>query len=157
MIYAAIALILLFVAKHWIKTLQVLQRKLREKQKGVLPVIEKESQEQKFVQEYKTLVANHLSDNGLTPDMLAKEMGYSRSAFYKKVSELTGMTPKSYITQQRMEQAAMLLQDTHTTVSEVAYKLGYSNPQYFSTAFKQYYNISPSKYQNAQRPEDKEE
>lgn len=157
MIYAAIALILSFVAKHWIKTLQILQRKLREKQKGILPVIEKESQEQKFVQEYKTLVANHLSDNGLTPDMLAKEMGYSRSAFYKKVSELTGMTPKSYITQQRMEQAAMLLQDTHTTVSEVAYKLGYSNPQYFSTAFKQYYNISPSKYQNAQRPEDKEE
>ena len=79
-------------------------------------------------------------------------MGYGRSVFYKKVKSLTGQTPADYIRTLRMDRAAELLREETITVAEVCYKVGISDPHYFTKIFKQQFGISPKKYsQNCNR------
>lgn len=54
-------------------------------------------------------------------------------------------------TQARMSNAAVLLKDGHMRIAEIADYLGYSSPEQFSTAFKGYYGVSPSKFRGEDR------
>lgn len=49
-------------------------------------------------------------------------------------------------TQARMSNAAVLLKDGQMRIAEIAEYLGYSSPEQFSTAFKEYYGVTPSKF-----------
>lgn len=90
---------------------------------------------------------NHISDPMLSVDQVAEAMGYRRSIFFKKVKALTGQTPADYIKTLRMNRAAELLQKETITVAEVCYKVGISDPHYFTKVFKQKFGMSPKKYQ----------
>lgn len=59
----------------------------------------------------------------------------------------TGFTVSSYVTQIRMKHAATLLRESANTVSEVAYRVGYTSPNYFGKVFYKYFNCTPSRYQ----------
>lgn len=72
--------------------------------------------------------------------------GMNRKLLYRKIKQLTGVTPVSLIRRVRMIRAATLLLQGRFTVSEVMYMVGYSNPSYFSRCFMAEYNISPSQY-----------
>ncbi len=79
---------------------------------------------------------------------LQQEMNMSSTPFYKKVSALTGQTPSHFMRQYRL-QVAMKLLEAHAgrndiTVSELAYKVGYNNPKYFSRCFMESYKVLPS-------------
>ena len=94
-----------------------------------------------------TWLYDHISNPMLSVDELAESMGYGRSVFYKKVKSLTGQTPADYIRTLRMDRAAEMLRDETITVAEVCYKVGISDPHYFTKVFKQQFGISPKKYQ----------
>ncbi|MBQ8936879.1 MAG: response regulator [Bacteroidaceae bacterium] len=93
----------------------------------------------------------HLSNPALSIDDVAQAMGYGRSVFYRKVKALTGQTPADYIRTLRMNRAAELLREETITVAEVAYKVGISEPHYFTKVFKQQFGVSPKKYQQGQK------
>ena len=78
-------------------------------------------------------------------------MGYNRSVFFKKVKSLTGQTPADYIRTLRMNRAAELLREETITVADVCYKVGISDPHYFTKIFKQQFGISPKKYQQGKK------
>jgi AraC family transcriptional regulator, transcriptional activator of the genes for pyochelin and ferripyochelin receptors len=59
--------------------------------------------------------------------------------------QLFGTPVIEYVIQCKLEQARRLLLDKAKNVSEVAYEVGYSSPEYFSRAFKKRYGYSPSK------------
>jgi Response regulators consisting of a CheY-like receiver domain and a winged-helix DNA-binding domain len=86
---------------------------------------------------------DHISDPMLSVDQVAEAMGYRRSIFFKKVKALTGQIPADYIKTLRMNRAAELLQKETITVAEVCYKVGISDPHYFTKVFKQKFGISP--------------
>ena len=69
----------------------------------------------------------------------------SRTMFYLKLKAYTGKSPQDFIKVIRMERAAALLR-SGKSVSEVADLTGFDNPKYFSTVFKKYFGVSPSKY-----------
>ena len=50
-------------------------------------------------------------------------MGFGRTLFFKKVKQLTGLTPNDYIHKIRLEKAAELLLTTNMTAAEIAYKV----------------------------------
>ncbi|MBO5627372.1 MAG: response regulator [Prevotella sp.] len=101
-----------------------------------------------FLKIVEAKIGANLSNPEFVVDDLARVTGYSRTQFYSKMSELTGYSPKEYIRRQRMNRAAELLhQGEMITVAEVAYQCGFSDPLYFSRCFKQYYGMSPSRYQ----------
>jgi AraC-like DNA-binding protein len=58
----------------------------------------------------------------------------------------TGMSPKAYQLQVRLREAKRLLRNTGMTLSDVAYELGFSSLQHFSTAFRREYDMTPGCY-----------
>lgn len=114
--------------------------------KVVTPGIITEESDRKLREQLDAWLQAHISDFNLTIDLCAELFGYGRTTFFKKVKQLTGMTPNDYIRQMRMTLAAELLKDERLTVAEVAYKVGFEDQYYFSKAFKQYYGMPPTKY-----------
>lgn len=100
-------------------------------------------------------VRRHLSDPAFTVDELARQMEYRRTTCYRKVKELTGMTPNDYLRTARLKRAAELLLDDRLNVTEVAYKVGFEDPSYFSKCFKAYFGMAPSGFaKNRNRQKD---
>jgi AraC-like DNA-binding protein len=79
---------------------------------------------------------------------LSKQLFMSRMGLYKKLLSLTGKTPNEFIRYVRVKRAAQLLEQSHMTVSEVAYEVGFNNPKYFSKYFRTEFGVLPSAYQH---------
>jgi AraC-like DNA-binding protein len=71
-------------------------------------------------------------------------MQLSRSQLYRKVKALYGESISDYIQHVRLEKARVLLLEGTQSVADIAYQVGYSSPDYFSTVFKSKYSIAPS-------------
>lgn len=93
----------------------------------------------------KILNAN-ISNDAFGINDLCQEMGFSRSVLYAKIKEWTGQSPGELLLGFRMKKAATLLEQQKYTVAEVADKVGYKQPTYFTKCFKNYYNMLPSEY-----------
>ncbi len=64
----------------------------------------------------------------------------------KRMLSVTGKSPLEFIRDMRMQKAAMLLEKTNMTISEVAYEVGFNNPKNFSKSFKATFQVLPSAY-----------
>ena len=73
-------------------------------------------------------------------------MAMSRTLFYIKLKSFTGKSPQDFIRIIRLERAAQMLRNGRS-VSDAATLAGFENAKYFSTVFKKYFGVSPSKYQ----------
>ena len=72
-------------------------------------------------------------------------MAMSRTLFYVKLKSYTGKSPQDFIRIIRLERASSMLRSGRN-VTDVAALTGFDNPKYFSTVFKKYFGVSPSKY-----------
>ncbi len=104
------------------------------------------SLDEALIQKALTIVENNISNPDFSVEELSRELGMSRVHLYKKLSSLTGKSPIEFIRIIRLKRAAMLLEKSQLTVSEVAYKVGFNNPKYFSKYFKAEYKMLPSAY-----------
>lgn len=98
-----------------------------------------------FVDKATSLIVEHLSDSEFTIDSLCREMAMSRTLFYVKLKSYTGKSPQDFIRIIRLERASLMLRSGRN-VTDVAALTGFDNPKYFSTVFKKYFGVSPSKY-----------
>lgn len=90
-------------------------------------------------------------------DDFARQMKIGRTAFYKKVKGLTGYAPVEYIRILRMKKAAeLLLSPENLNVSEVSFRIGFTDPLYFSKCFKMQFGMAPSVYQKGGKPAEEE-
>lgn len=110
------------------------------------PAVEVMSADGKLLQKVKEAILNRLSDEQLSVESLAEEIGLSRAHFYRKITALTGLPVNELIQNFRLERAAQLLAQQWGPVSQVAYEVGFSNPSYFSKRFKEKFGVSPSEY-----------
>jgi AraC-like DNA-binding protein len=88
----------------------------------------------------------HVADAEVTVDQLAAYVGMGRTSMYNKVKGLTGKSPVELIQEFRMEKATYYLKSGQFSVSETSYKVGFSDPGYFSRSFKKHFGISPAEY-----------
>lgn len=82
----------------------------------------------------------------LTARTLAASVGLSPDYFTRIFSRTFGVAPKSWILQQRIRHAALLLTESSLSVSEIADRLGFSNPYLFSRQFRKIIGVSPRAY-----------
>ncbi len=104
------------------------------------------SADDKLLQKALQIVEKNMDNPDFSVVELSTEIGMSRVHLYKKLTALTGKTPIEFIRSIRMKRAAQLLRDSQLTISEIAYKVGFNNPRYFSRYFKQEYNMLPSRF-----------
>ena len=103
------------------------------------------SEGQDFVDKVTAAVVARISDPELSIDGLCRDIGVSRTGLYVRLKTYTGESPQDFIRFIRLERAAALLRIGHP-VADVSYMVGFDNPKYFSTVFKKYFGVSPSKY-----------
>ncbi|MBE6270165.1 MAG: response regulator [Prevotella ruminicola] len=102
--------------------------------------------DQRFREKMETIVAQRLGDADFNVDMLASLLKMGRTKFYGKMKEFTGMSPNSYLQNERLKRAAELLIEGDLNVTEVSYKVGFQSPTYFYKCFKEKYGVPPSKF-----------
>jgi AraC-like DNA-binding protein len=83
----------------------------------------------------------------LSVEELSRHLGMSRVHLYKRMRQITGKTPIEFIRVLRLKRAAQLLRESQQNVSEIAYQVGFNNPKYFSSYFKEEFGVLPSVYQ----------
>ena len=95
-------------------------------------------------------IINYINDNygnnRLSLQSISESIYLSQTylcAFFKKA---TGKTLNQYITEVRIEKAKEMLRDTGIKVYEIAYRVGFTDTNYFSTLFKKHVGITPSEY-----------
>ena len=111
-----------------------------------LPQLEIKSQEEVFMQNLIKLMNDNLDNFDLNIDLLATELGMSRTVFFNKLKSLTGYSPVEFVREVRFERAAEYMRETNLTVSEISYKVGIEDPRYFSRCFKQKFGMTPSEF-----------
>lgn len=89
------------------------------------------------------VIEKNIGNEQFTVSDLASEVGLSRSMLHRKLIRLTGKSATELITEIRLTRARELLKNNGATVSEVAYKVGFSSPSYFNKVFKKAYHITP--------------
>jgi TolB-like protein/AraC-like DNA-binding protein/Tfp pilus assembly protein PilF len=96
-----------------------------------------------FLQKLRRIVEKNLEDENFGVQDLAHEVGMSRSQIHRKLRELSNQSTTQFIREIRLEHAMELLRDQVGTVSEIAYRVGFSSPTYFSKCFHEYYGFPP--------------
>lgn len=103
--------------------------------------------EQKFINQLNTLINDNLGNSDYSVENLAENLTISRVQLYRKVKAIMGgVSISDYIANIRLEKAKTMLENSSLTISEIAYANGFSSPNYFSTAFKNKYSISPAAF-----------
>lgn len=110
------------------------------------PVRAETKSEDPFFRKLVELIKSRVEVTDLSVNDLYPEMGISRAQFFRKVKAISDLSPNRLIVNIKMNIAADMLREGRLSVSEVAYKLGYTDPSYFSKVFKGTYGISPSDY-----------
>lgn len=109
--------------------------------------IEITSLDEQLIEKAVKYVEDNISRSDLSVEELARQMGMSRVHLYKKISALTGKSPIEFIRLLRLKRATQFLAESQLTIAEIAYRLGFNNPKYFSKYFKEEFGILPSEYQ----------
>jgi len=79
-----------------------------------------------------------------TVELLANDIGMSRTAFYNRFNELVGEAPIKYLYKWRMMQAKKKLIDTQKSINHIAEEVGYQSDSAFQKAFKRFFKITPA-------------
>jgi AraC-like DNA-binding protein len=102
-------------------------------------------QDREFLDRVKAEIEENLQESEYTIESLCSSMGVSRSGLYKKMMQLTGKSPIEFIRILRLEKGREMLENGETSVSQIAWSVGFS-PKQFSKHFKDEYGCLPSEY-----------
>ncbi len=105
------------------------------------------STDMKFLDKLQSVMDTHLVEVEFDVSQFADLLGMSRMQLHRKLKALTGQSATEFIRNQRLNLAAQLLKKaTEINISEIAYKVGFNNPSYFTRCFKKQYGVAPSDF-----------
>lgn len=99
--------------------------------------------DKEFVSKIRNEIHRNISDNDFGVEQLGAAVDLSRVQLYRKVKALTGLSPVELIRATRVNRARKLIEGGATSVSEVAYQVGFTSPSYFTKCFKDQFGVSP--------------
>ena len=98
-----------------------------------------------FLQKLKHQIEVHLEETEFGIEQLANAMTLSRSQLYRKTKALTGQSIAVFVRTVRLHHGKKLLSTTSLSVSEVAYRVGFSDPAYFSKTYSDLFGYPPGR------------
>ncbi|MBT8180339.1 MAG: helix-turn-helix domain-containing protein [Eudoraea sp.] len=108
------------------------------------------SMDEAFIKKLTDLLEVNLGNEHFGVQELADNVGLSRSQLHRKLKAIKGRSASRFIRHYRLRKAKEMLIENVATVSEIAYRVGFSSPTYFNTCFRIYYGYPPgkAKYRN---------
>lgn len=103
-----------------------------------------------FLSKFVNLVHASMKSGKLDVDDLASGMCMTTRQLRYKITALTGESPNTYILQIRLNKARRLLQSSEESIGDIAMKCGFEDSAYFSRAFKQMFQVTPTQFRREQ-------
>ena len=135
---------------RYLGRLQYLRREVSLKQISLEPAdISSKRYDTELMRRLLAAIEQHLGEVDFNVVQLSEAVGMSRVNVYRKTKELTGKNPTDLIKEVRLKHAAELLrQENNATVADIASKVGFATPSYFSRCFKDMFGVLPNQYRH---------
>ena len=102
--------------------------------------------DKKFMDRVVNIIKDNLGNMDFKVDKLSHKAFMSRQHLNRKLKALTGNSAQEFIRNIRLKTAAQLLRSQEATITEIAYRVGFSSPSYFSEQFRLQFACSPSEF-----------
>ena len=103
--------------------------------------------DQQFMKEVIGIIERNYEDSNFGVKELVTHLNMSYTIVYKKFVSLTGLPPVRFLLLYRLKVAKLILERNkrnNVIVSEIAYRVGFNDPKYFTRCFVKQYNMTPS-------------
>lgn len=142
---------LVMQCNNLINTRRLLQKKYARQLDVKAEKIATNELDQKFIEQAMRVVEDNMENPEFSVEIFSREMGVGRTVLFQKIKGITGSTPNNFIMNLRLKKAAyFLLNAPEMNVSDIAYRLGFGNPQYFNKCFKELFGVAPTQYRKSQ-------
>ncbi len=148
LLYAAVAAVVIWQVYRYARFQMKLKRDLYVK--AQINEFKKDfymqQKDAEFLKQMEETVERNINNADMDVDFIAKEMGMSRSAMFKRLKTLTGLSPSDYIRDHKLAASANLLKSTGMSISDIAYHCGFNDVGYFGKCFRKKYGLSAREF-----------
>jgi len=102
--------------------------------------------DEKFLKKLDDEILKNITDPDLSVESLAEIMNMSRSTLYRKIKDISNLSPNELINIVRLKRAAELLLNENFKMYEIAEKVGYKSQTSFGRNFQKHFSMTPSEY-----------
>lgn len=135
-----------------INNLLLLKQKMRESFKmeflGSFTETELDNADKNFIKKVTSILDKYLMDNDISVEKISSEIGMSRIHLYRKVKEVSGSSPSEFFKIYKIKKSLPLLKAKNLSISEIAFRCGFSSPAYYSKCFREVLKVTPTDYQS---------
>ena len=103
-------------------------------------------EDRQFMDMLRSWLEDNFSNTKLKPDEMIAMANMSRTSFYKRLNDLTGLTPERYLQDFRLRKAIELIELTEEPINEIAKATGFGDTQCMTHTFKQRLGLTPEHY-----------
>lgn len=141
------AKVLLARCNNLVRNRIILQKKFSQQKDFDAQSLASNPIDQKFLDTVNSIIEKNLDNIDFDMNMMARELGLSRSSLYAKFKALTGMTPNDFVLNCKLKRAAiMLTENPDLQIADISDWLGFGSPRYFTRCFKAQFEITPAEY-----------
>ena len=123
------------------KILTILSSNIKDNQK------DKNTKYKDLVQKIKNIIKSEYS-NDISLKYISDKLDLSTYHISHIFNQYSDLNLNEYIIKTRMEKATEMLMNSNLNISQIAYKVGFKDPHYFSNVFKYTYEMTPKEYRN---------
>jgi len=99
-----------------------------------------------FLESLQELIEEHMIEENLDIDFLARRLNMSRTSFYRKIKSVSNLSPKEMINIVRLKKAAELINEGVHNLNEITAIVGFTSLTHFGRRFKKQFGITASEY-----------
>ncbi|KAA3636244.1 MAG: response regulator, partial [Bacteroidetes bacterium] len=115
-----------------VETRKALQERFATFPSHAKEIVAETNQENIFLEKLRSVVQENMDDTEFGVPQMAAKLLMSQMQVYRKLKALTNNTPSQFIRSIRLQKAKELLKTTDLNISEIAYDVGFADPNYFS-------------------------
>ncbi len=104
----------------------------------------------KFIDTVMAVMEQHYSESEFGVQELSEALGINRGLLSKKLNAETGLPTAQFIRNYRLDIARKMIADNvlNRNITEIAYRVGFNDPKYFTRCFTKQYGVSPTAYRD---------
>lgn len=135
---------LIVVSNNLINSRKLIQKKFEQNRKFDTEIPATNEFDKEFINKVTAIIQQNLENESFDVDILASEIGVSRTKLFGKIKTIAGTTPNSLIQDMRLKKAAdYLLNNPEMNVGDISYQLCFNSPRYFNKCFKETFGVAP--------------
>lgn len=133
-----------------IQTILENQKRYQESQQKTIEADKKEVERhaKPFMEKVIEVMEENYGNSEFGVQELSDAMGMNRSLLSKRLNSETGLPTSQFIRNYRLDIAKKLIVENvaNRNITEIAYRVGFNDPKYFTRCFTKLYGTSPSAY-----------